>query len=103
MLAERGNQERTPLRVGFQLKFQHQIGTPTQIKMCSQQGKKKVMNFQCGKVLQLTNAYFLCRSFDMLMDDGTSSPPPLLLEQGTSTPPRKRAIVKKITLKKKKT
>jgi hypothetical protein len=48
----------TPLRVGFQLKFQHRIGTPTQMKMCSQQGKKKVMNFQCDKVLQLTNAYF---------------------------------------------
>jgi hypothetical protein len=43
----------TSLRVDFQLKFQHRIG-----KMCSQQGKKKVMNFQCDKVLQLTNAYF---------------------------------------------
>jgi hypothetical protein len=48
----------TPLRIGFQLKFQHRIGTPIQMKMCSQQGKKNVMNFQCGKVLQLTNAYF---------------------------------------------
>jgi hypothetical protein len=37
----------------------------------------------------------------MLMDEGTSSPLPLLLEQGTSIPPRKRAIVKKITPKKK--
>jgi hypothetical protein len=45
MLAERENQGRTPLRVGFQLKFQHWIGTPTQMKMCSQQGKKKVINF----------------------------------------------------------
>jgi hypothetical protein len=35
----------TSLRVGFQLKFQHRIGTPAQMKMCSQQGKKKVMNF----------------------------------------------------------
>jgi hypothetical protein len=41
MLAERGNQGRTPLRVGFQLKFQYRIWTPTQMKMCSQQGKKK--------------------------------------------------------------
>jgi hypothetical protein len=27
----------------------------------------------------------------MLMDEGTSSPPPLLLEQGTSIPPRKKS------------
>jgi hypothetical protein len=49
----------------------------------------------------------------MLMGEGNSSPPPLLLEQGTpppllleqgtSTPPRKRAVVKKLTPKKKKT
>jgi hypothetical protein len=39
----------------------------------------------------------------MLMDEGTSSPPPLLLEQGTSILPRKRAVVKKITAKKKMT
>jgi hypothetical protein len=58
MLAERENQVRTPLRVGFQLKFQQRLGTPTQMKMCSQQGKKKVMNFQCDKVLKLTNTYF---------------------------------------------
>jgi hypothetical protein len=51
MLAERENQERTPLRVGFQLKFQQRIGTPTQMKMCSQQGKKKLINFQSDKVL----------------------------------------------------
>jgi hypothetical protein len=48
----------TLLRVGFQLKFQHRIWTPTQMKMCSQQGKKKVIIFQFDKVLQLTNAYF---------------------------------------------
>jgi hypothetical protein len=38
----------------------------------------------------------------MLMGEGTSSPPPLSLEQDTSTPSIKRAIVKKITPKKKK-
>jgi hypothetical protein len=36
ILVERENQGRTPLRVGFQLKFQHRIGTSTQMKMCSQ-------------------------------------------------------------------
>jgi hypothetical protein len=44
MLVGRGNQGRTPLRVGFQLKFQHRIGTPTQMKICSQQGKKKCIH-----------------------------------------------------------